>query len=94
MYRFVDENSRRKFDYEWYNFQGRHRYDAHQDYSYNYNLPGLKERMTFYIGMEKPKMGKYLYLFSFLGFLWPYSMFVEAKISRFDIQFMKILTLW
>lgn len=75
-YRFVDENSRRFFDYEWYSFQNRNRYDAHQDYTYSYVVPGLIERMTFFIGDKKPAWYGFLILWTLIGLIWPYSMWV------------------
>jgi len=40
-YRFKDERSRISFDNLYFNFQQRHRRDVHQDYTYNYDTPGL-----------------------------------------------------
>jgi hypothetical protein len=49
--------------------------------------------MTFFIGDKKPKWYGFLILWSFVGMIWPYSMYIEGKISRFDIKFLKILTM-
>lgn len=84
-YRFRDEGSRRAFEYAWGSFQNRHRRDVHQNYSQNFTLPGLIARLSFYIG-QKPKNYKCIFIFcSIFGLVWPYSMYVESKVSRFDI---------
>lgn len=92
-YRFVDEQSRWKFDSLWLSFMNRNRRDVHQDFTQNFVLPNLKSRMTFYIG-ESPKDYKcILIVCSLFGLLWPYSMIVEKKVTRYDLEYMKILTI-
>lgn len=92
-YRFQDERSRYLFDHVWSNFRMRHRRDVHQDYSYNYELPSLKPRMTFYVGQEPKNYYCGFVVASIFGCIWPYSMSVENKVNRFNIDFMKILTM-
>lgn len=92
-YRFFNDQSRWNFDRHWGYFQSRHRRDVHQDYSQKFVMPGLKARMTFYIG-ESPKNYKCnLILCSLIGMIWPYSMYVEGKVTRYDIEYMKIVTI-
>lgn len=65
----------------------------HQDYSQNFVIPGLVARVCFYVG-ERPKNYRCLLVFwAFFGMVWPYSMFLEGKISRFDIDYMKVVSL-
>lgn len=90
-YRFADDLSRQNFDYEWYRFKSFNTRDAYQDFRYTYNTPGLVERMTFFIGKKKPNWFGWLIFFSLIGLIWPYSMWIETKISRYTIKFLKVL---
>jgi hypothetical protein len=81
------------FDRLWYGFKRHNNYDVHQDYAYRYVVPGLVDRITFFIGNKKPNWKGKLRLFTFIGLIWPYSMWIEGKISRYSIKFMKILTM-
>ena len=92
-YRFKDEYSRATFQDLWYSFQARHRRDVHQNYSQNFVLPGLKPRVTFYVGNEPKNYTCYMVLWALIGMIWPFSMWVEGKISRFDIEYMKVVAL-
>lgn len=49
--------------------------------------------MCFYLGKGKQSYGCWLVFFSIFGFVWPYSMYVESKVSRFDVNYMKVLAL-
>ena len=91
-YRFKDEGSRYYFEKQWEYFRNRNHRDIHQDYSYTYVMPGLKERMTFYIGDEPEKYRCRLIVASIFGCIWPVSMAIEDKVSRYNINIMKILT--
>ena len=92
-YRFKDDYSRNQFQSLWYSFQARHRRDVHQNYSQNFVLPGLKARVTFYVNNEPRNYTCYLVVWTLVGMVWPFSMWVEARISRFDIEYMKVVTL-
>lgn len=75
-YRFDNDMSRQNFDYEWYRFKRNNMFDVHQSFNYNYSVPGLVERMTFFIGDKKPNWLGFLVFWSFLGMIWPYSMYI------------------
>ena len=92
-YRFADAASRKNFDFAWYNFKRLNSPDTHQDFDYNYTVPGLTARKCFYIGDEKPKWFLFLIICTFLGLIWPFSLLVEKKINRFNIDFLKVLTI-
>jgi hypothetical protein len=49
-YRFVDTASSNNFNNAYSNFRIRNTYDVHQNYSMNYEVPGLIERKAFYVG--------------------------------------------
>ena len=92
-YRFINESSRQCFEGLWRSFMMRHRRDVHQTYSQNFLLPDVKPKMTFYIGAKPASYRCYLVLWTLVGMAWPFSMWVESKISRFNVEYMKILTL-
>ena len=92
-YKFADDRSRYVFDSAYQSFRNRHRRDAQQEYSYGYDLPALKSRMTFYVGDEPKNYMCGLVVWSILGCLWPYSISVEKNVSRFNVDFMKVLTM-
>lgn len=90
-YRFADPQSSNNFERAYYNFKMRHTRDAHQDFSSGYEVPGLIARKAFFVGELSCNFGTWLYVFGFFGLLWPYSLWVESKISRFDVESMKVL---
>ena len=59
-----------------------------------YNIPNLVEKMTFYVGDLGCNYNCWYYVFTIFGLLWPYSIWVESKISRFDVAFMKVVMMW
>ena len=75
-YRFIDDVSRQNFDSAWWTFRKNNTFDAYQDFRYGYEVPGLIERMTFYIGDKKPNWLGFLVFWSLIGFIWPFSMWV------------------
>lgn len=52
-YRFADNASRENYDKHWNAFKAKNKRDTHQTYIDDYVIPGLRERMTFYVG-QKP----------------------------------------
>ncbi len=56
-------------------------------------VPGLVDRKSFYIGENKPNWGQKIKKWSVIGLVWPYSMWIESQISRYNISFMKVLTM-
>lgn len=92
-YKFNSEYSRGQYEYAWISFQNRHRFDVHQDYSQNFVIPGLVARMCFYVGQKPKNYSGWLVFWSFFGLIWPYSMYLESIISRYDIEYMKVLGL-
>ena len=73
-------------------FKMRHTRDVHQDFSYKYGLPGLIERKAFVAGELGCNYQLWYYLCGCIGLLWPFSLRVESKISRFDVVSMKVVT--
>lgn len=59
----------------------------------NYNIPTLVEKMAFYVGDLGCNYNFWYYVFAILGLLWPYSLWVESKINRFDVAFLKVVTM-
>ena len=90
-YRFNDPQSSNNFEQAYYSFKMRHTRDAHQDFGMRYEIPGFVERKAFYIGELGCDYSTWFYFFSMIGLIWPYSMWVESKISRFEIETMKVL---
>jgi hypothetical protein len=72
-------------------FRRRNNFDTYQDYTMGYSLPGLIERQSFYVGDLECDYGTWMYLFGLIGLIWPYSLWVESKIARFSIDYMKSL---
>lgn len=72
-------------------FKRRHCRDVHQSYTMGYAVPGLIERQAFYVGELGCDYGVWMYIFGLAGLLWPYSLWVESKIDRFSVEYMKSL---
>lgn len=77
--------SRQRFDQHWYSFQSRHRRDVHQDYTQQFILPGLRSRLTFYVGESPSNVKCWFIVSSIFGLIWPYSILMEKKLSRYDL---------
>lgn len=92
-YRFTDEYSRQRLDELFYIFKSANTRDAYQDFHMSYDVPGLIEKMTFYVGDLDCNYNCWFYFFTIIGLLWPYSVWVESKINRFEVAFMKTVRL-
>ena len=92
-YRFSDERSRGVYYQAWNEFRLRHRRDIHQLYTEKFEVPGMKDRVGFFIGEGKPNFTVPLVLFALIGLVWPFSLVIESRITRFTLNFMKIVTL-
>ena len=75
-YRFVDMLSNNNFNYAYQNFRMRHTFDVHQNFSMNYEIPGLIERRAFFVGDLGCNYKLWLILLGLIGLLWPYSLWV------------------
>lgn len=56
-----------------------------------YEVPELIERKSFYVGNLSCDYYGWFYFFTAIGMIWPYCLWVEAKIKRFEIETMKVL---
>lgn len=50
--------------------------DAHQDFTMKYEVPGLVERKSFYVGNRGCDFNAWFYVFTAIGLIWPYSLWV------------------
>ena len=92
-YKFADALSQKNFDFCYADFKVRNCSDVHQDFSFKYEVPGLIERKAFYVGELQCDFSTWFWCCGMLCLLWPYSLWVESKISRFVVDMMKILTI-
>ena len=92
-YRFDSLMSCRNFEYHYQSFKARNYSDYHQDYTMRYEVPGLEPRKAFFVGELQCAYNLWYYVFGALGLMWPYSMWLESKIERFEINNMKVLTI-
>lgn len=75
-YRFVNDYSRNKIDELFHNFKYANTYDVFQNFHMNYNIPSLIEKMTFYVGDLGCNYNCWYYVFTIIGLLWPYSLWI------------------
>jgi hypothetical protein len=87
----LDDYSRNRIDEIFHSFKQRNVFDVHQNFGMSYNIPGLVEKMAFYVGDLGCNYNCWYYVFAAVGLLWPYSLWVESKISRFEVSFMKVI---
>ena len=92
-HRFDSLQSQQRFDGFYDSFKSRHCFDVHQTYTFGYTLPGLIERKAFYAGELGCNYSLWFHLCGLCGLLWPYSLCVESKISRFVVVSMKVVTI-
>lgn len=74
-------------------FKEKNQKDAKQDYSYGYTVPGMVERTAFYTSKPCCDYSTWLYIFAAVGLLWPFSLIVESRVSRFDVEIAKVATI-
>lgn len=84
-HKFSNYQSQANFENFFMGFKMRHTRDSHQDFTFGYQLPGLVERKAFFVGEMECNMKSWYYTCGLLGLLWPYSLWVERKISRFNV---------
>lgn len=76
LHRFSDSTSQYNFDSFYSGFKMRHTRDAHQDFTYGYQLPGLVDRKAFFVGELGCNLNCWYYVCGLIGLLWPYSLWV------------------
>jgi hypothetical protein len=57
-------------------FKARNTFDTHQSFNMTYNIPGLVEKMAFYVGDLSCNYNSWYYIFAIIGLIWPYSLWV------------------
>ena len=53
----------------------------------------MKYKLTFYLNEKPEDYSCQLVMWTLVGMALPFSQWVETKISRFDIKFMKVISL-
>lgn len=92
-YKFSNDYSRNKVDELFYNFKHVNYRDEHQRFNLHYNIPNLVEKMSFYVGELGCNYNCWYYVFTIFGLIYPYSLWVESKIKRFDVTYTKVVTM-
>ncbi len=75
-HRFGDQISQANFNSFDQGFRMRHTFDTHQSFSNGFQVEGLVERQTFYLGELGCNLKGWYYALGLLGLLWPYSLWV------------------
>lgn len=70
----------------------RNKRDAHQNYSRNFYIPGFQEEIGFKTHGESSQTVPLFFLFTFLGFGYPYCMFLERSVARYELNILKNIT--
>ena len=65
----------------------------HQEFNFGYSVPSLVERKAFYVGDLEVNFKLWFYVLGALGLVWPYCLWVEKRIRRFEVESMKVITL-
>lgn len=92
-HRFKTDQSRIRFDQLYASFQAMNRRDQYQNYTCNYEIPGLIDKQAFYAKEPNCKFLQWYFLFGVVGLIWPYSLWIESKVDRFTVDLTKILTI-
>lgn len=56
-------------------------------------VPGMEEEGVYFVGPQKPNLKKWYCFFVMIGMSWPYSLWMESKITRFDVLITKMITI-
>ena len=91
-YKFADTKSLMIFRQQYDNFKRINTVDDKQNFSYRFVLPDMPERMSFLVKIDCD-LTMWFYVSWALFCVWPYSLWVERKISRFEVNYLKTLTL-
>lgn len=89
---FIDTKSQDNFFAHYDKFKLKNKKDSKQDYSYGFTVPGLIERRAFYINKPCCDYLTWMYVFGAIGLLWPFTLFVESRIGRYEVQLIKVAT--
>jgi hypothetical protein len=89
-YVFGDPKSQGVFQATFSDFKFRHNRDEYQDASFEFVIPGFVDRLAYYKG-DKISSG-WFYLWTFLGFVYPYVMCLEVKVARYAVPITKQIT--
>lgn len=71
----------------------RHTRDTNQDFGFEYRVGGVKERMTFCVEKFGCQFRRWLFLCGGIGCIYPYSLWVEVKSSRYIVDMVKSVTI-
>ena len=90
---FEDGKSEANFNRSFDMFKQRHRMaDRLHNYRCTFRLDGLAERKAFQLEDFSCNALAFYIIFTALGLTWPFSMWFESKVSRFVINYKKMLT--
>lgn len=91
-YRFKTDQSRMRFDQLYHRFKAINKRDQYQTYTCDYEIPGLIDKQSFYAKELDCKFLQWFFTFGIFGMIWPYSLWVESKVDRFNVDLTKVLT--
>lgn len=88
---FADPGSQGRFISAFNQFVSSNRRDTHQDYRYTFEIAGYEEAVGFSQSGEGQHSKALFIIFTILGVAYPYSMYFENNVSRFEIKLLKKL---
>lgn len=66
--------------------------DTHQNYHHTFEIDGFEEYVSFTASGEGSLTRTFFYIFTLLGFAFPYSCIFERSVSRYEVGLLKRLT--
>lgn len=91
MYYHLDSQSERKLEQIYANFKMRNMKDSYQKFTIKYIIPNVVLKKTFMFKDSGCEYSTWFYLFGLVGLIWPYSIWVESKIDRYEVKLIKAI---
>ena len=89
---FGNPQAQGNYNRAWSSFLARNTRDSHQTHSSNFQIPGFQEEIGFKTQGESSQTVPLFFLFTFLGFGYPYCMCLERSVARYEVNILKNIT--
>lgn len=73
------------------NFKMRNMKDDYQKFTIKYVIPNMILKKSFMFKEAGCDYSSWFYLFSLVGLIWPYSLWVESNIDRYEVKIRKAI---
>lgn len=90
-YYHLDTQSENKLNQIYANFKLRNTKDVNQKFTIEYKIPNVILKRSFMFKDSGCDYSAWFCMFSMVGLIWPYCLWVESKIDRFEVKLTKAI---